>query len=289
MNPIAWNTRSKITSLNTIAIAFALTVAVSIMAPARYANAATAEIVQCGQLICTQSFSISANNEAVGGGDLQYNSRTGDISLALDNVTGGGVVNPNGRNGLMWLQSDGTQIMLNSLSGNADPVLGFGLAVRTSATATGPQSFAFNFDLPISIQGEIKATSQLNYDVNSLGAAATISGLGTNSIMQAFDTGVGGLSIDKGVDLGGPLTAPAGTLVDSGILGATNFFDLAAGFSLMTVLVAFTLDPNALATINGQVAQVVVPLPAALPLLLSGLLGIGLATRRRRRAAAQLS
>ena len=72
-------------------------------------------------------------------------------------------------------------------------------------------------------------------------------------------------------------------IASSGILTASNMFNLGAGYDLMSILVAFTLDASTHATFAGLVSQV--PLPAALPLLLSGLAIFGFASSRRRRYA----
>ncbi len=248
-------------------------------------NAAT--IVQCGAAQCSSSFSIfvDGSTDEVGGGQIWYDAETGDILLDVEsNVRGGGFVNQN-TGGLMWDLGDGSNIQVNSVFGNADPILGFSLGATTGAVS---RTFSFAFDLPIAISGPIDSSSSVSYSLTSLtDAGAQIAPLiGDNVVIaQDVDTDIGGLPpLDKGVNVGdafffvgGPQTqnSPVYTASDS-ITGSLDY-------DLMSVVVAFSLSANSAVGLSGFVQQEeVVPVPAALPLLLSGLIGLGFISRRRK-------
>jgi hypothetical protein len=228
-----------------------------------------ADGLQCaGQ--CT--WSISVDNQEVGSGWYTVDPNTGNISLPAPYVLDLG---------------DGSTVAVNAMNGNIDPILGFSVAASTAATG---KTFAFNFSLPISLSGTIAASSSVSYSLTSLTAfGAQITPLfGRVVTAQEVDTTVGGIGVlNKGVDvgtafgfLGGPQTQ------SSPVYNAGNFFTGDGRYDLMSVTVAFSLSANSNAALSGFVEQstTLVPLPAALPLLLSGLgglFGFRLSSRRR--------
>jgi hypothetical protein len=256
----------------------------------RAANAGV--VAQCGEPVCSSSFSIfvEGSSAELGGGQLNYDATTGEITLDFDDgdIRGGGMVMRDAGNnpiGITWNAGNGAMISVNGLTGNADPILGFSVATTTGAAGT---TVGFVFNLPIALAGQVRADAQVSYSLTSLSAGgAQISPI-SGRILDAFevDTTVGGLSpLDKGVDvgdtffiLGGPTTSGSPTY------SAASFFTGALAYDLMRVQLNYSLSPNSAVGLSGFVQQVVVPLPAALPLLLAGLAGCGAVTRRRRAA-----
>jgi len=180
--------------------------------------------------------------------------------------------------------ADGSSVSLNNFFGNADPIIGFSLGAGTGATG---KTFAFNFSLPISLSGSINANSSVSYSLTSLtGAGAQITPLfGKLVVAQEVDTTVGGLApLNKGVDVGNTFAVLGGPLTgNSPVYTAAHTFVGSTAYDLMSVTIAFSLSPNSNVGVSGFVQQepAPVPLPAALPLLLSGLTGLIGFVRRR--------
>ncbi len=103
----------------------------------------------------------------------------------------------------MWNLGNGNKIWLDSLSGNADPFLGFGLRASTGATGS---IYAFAFNLPITLSGTLNTATSVAYSLTSLtNAGSQISGIGGNKVVQSWDvdSSVGGLpALNKQVDVG---------------------------------------------------------------------------------------
>ncbi len=252
-------------------------------------NTSAGTIVSCGQLICSSSFSVFFNGSAneVGGGNILYNSETGDITLDLNNIRGNAnIVN----DGIMWTMGDGSIARVSSVFGNADPILGFGLGASTQGTG---RTFSFAFDLPIALSGPIQATSSVSYSLTSqTSAGAQIAPLlgGNVVIAQDVDTSIGGRApLDKGVNVGDTFFFTGGPETqNSPVYTGSNIINGDLDYDLMSVLVSFSLSANSAVGISGFVEQEEipeVPLPAALPLLLSGLLGLSLVSRHRRKSS----
>lgn len=269
-------------SRSTVTIAFALTIAATLLGAAQRADATVAPCLTDGS--CQSSFSIFFNgsSSAAGTGTINIDPETNALSLSTEGATGPVTTTAGG--GLMWTMPTGETIRIDSVTGDADPVLGFGLGASTSGSSS---TFAFAFDLPIALEGTIATSSSVSYSLTSLSSAgADISPLlaGGNVVTsQDVDTSVGGLlPLNKEVDvgerfffLGGPQTQNSQVYADNDtIIGSLDY-------DLMSVLVSFALSADSTVGISGFVQQTVVPLPAALPLLLSGLAGIGFAARRR--------
>jgi len=239
-------------------------------------------IAQCGADICSSDFSIIINGTNAGGGELIYDATSGDITLSTDNITGGGMVMSSGD--IMWDMGNGNTVSVGSLSGNADPILGFGLGASTGATGS---TFGFTFNLPIALEGPIDANSSVSYSLSSLTTGgAQISSVGGGKIVTAYevDTSVGGIgSLNKGVDVGDTFFFNGGPdTQESSVFTASNSFTGNLAYDLMAVNVNFSLSANSTVGISGFVEQMVVPVPAAAWLFGSGLIGlIGVARRKK--------
>jgi len=239
-------------------------------------------IVQCGAALCTSGFTLTFNGNVGGTGQLVYDSVTGDIALntAADSLTGNtSVANGN----ITWTMGDGSTIMVNSLSGNADPILGFGLGASTAGTAS---TFGFTFNLPVALTGQINASSSVSYSLTSLSSAgAQITANGNVVTASEVDTSIGGLGfLNKGVDVGSTFGFVGGPQTqNSSVFTASNSFTGDLAYDLMEVKVDFALSANSTVGVSGFVEQVaVVPVPAAVWLFGSGLIGlIGVARRKK--------
>lgn len=240
-------------------------------------------IVQCGgDDTCVVPFTVQMSVDGGGmtingNGELLYDAETGDISLNTDASSTDGVL---ANNALAWTMPNGNSLSVNSLNGNADPILGFGVGASTSNFGG---SFSFNFQLPIAIGGTIQAESSLGYSLTALtSAGAQITPLGSD-LLQAFDvdtTPLGLGSLNKGVDTGSTFGF-LGETTQTTSFGETNIFTGSTAYDLMTVTLDFALSPNSIAGITGFVEQTVVPVPAAAWLMGSALLGLSIVKRRR--------
>lgn len=228
-------------------------------------SAQAGSIPDCSQGGC--EWSVTADNVLLGEGTYSIDPNTGDISLASPqrfDLGGGGFVS------------------IDGLNGNADPILGFN---ASAGTGSAGNTFAFSFSLPIALSGPINANSSVSYSLTSLtSAGAQISPLSFGKVVVAdeVDTSVGGLAaLNKGVNVGdtffffgGPQTQ------NSPVYTASNTFNGNTAYDLMSVTVAFSLSANSNVGLSGFVQQTPVPVPAALWLFGSGLLGLlGVARR----------
>ena len=180
------------------------------------------------------------------------------------------------------ISGDGYTVSLDSMSGNIDPVLGFGLgATNTSGSL---KTFAFAFSLPL---GGLSAPLNTAASLGTTLTAFTSSGgsvfatSGTGKIVDSQDIVINPFaSVDKGVDIGAGLSINAqGTVVNSE--NAVGSISSGGPFDIMSVVVAFGLTDNTGVGFSGFVEQTAVPVPAAVWLFGSGLLGlIGVARRK---------
>ena len=87
---------------------------------------------------------------------------------------------------------NGNTMSMNTMNGNIDPIIGFGVGASTSTGST----FGFTFNLPIALSGAINADSSVSYSLSSLSSAgAQVAPVVGSNIVSAFevDTSVGGL------------------------------------------------------------------------------------------------
>jgi hypothetical protein len=226
-------------------------------------NAIAGTILGCGADGSACGISVSIDGTQVATGSYEIDPETG--ALSLSSPVGGSVGSSN--------------VMVDNISGNADPILGFGIGSSTGATGN---SFSITLTLPIALSGPINANSSINYTLTSLtGAGAQLAPLfGTTLIAQEVDSSIGGLApLNKGVDVGGtfffvggPATNPSPVYTASSVLTGDLQYDL------MSVTIAYTLSPNTTAGLSGFVQQVPVPEPSTAMLLALGL--VVLARRR---------
>jgi hypothetical protein len=177
----------------------------------------------------------------------------------------------------------GNTVSINSMNGDIDPIIGFGVGASTSTGST----FGFTFNLPIALQGPINADSSVSYSLSSLtDAGAQVAPVVGSNIVSAFevDTSVGGLtSLNKGVDVGDKFFFFGGPETNnSPVYTASNTFTGNLAYDLMTVKVDFSLSADSTVGMSGFVQQTVVPVPAAVWLFGSGLLGLVAVARRRK-------
>lgn len=258
-----------------------------VLAIASFSTSSYATVVQCGDAVCAVPFTIDFNGQSsVGGGELLYDAESGDISFntANESITGNGMFNES-NGSLMWTMMEGTlnetRFSVNSLGGNADPIISFGLGASTGNLGG---TFAFNFSLPIALEGPIAASSSVSYTLTSeTSAGAKIAPL-NGKVVTALevDTSVNGIgTLNKGVDVGEIFEFTGGPIVqNSSVYSATNNFNGDLAYDLMSVTIAFSLSAESAVGLSGFVNQTPVPIPAAVWFLLSGMLGIFTISRR---------
>lgn len=213
-------------------------------------------ILDCGPGGANCAIGLSIDGVQVGQGSFEIDERTGAISLT--GPIGGALGDSN--------------VMVNSVYGNADPILGFGIGASTGALGN---AFSITMTLPIAITGQIIANSSISYSLTALsGAGAQIAPLfGNVLIAREVDTSIGGLSpLNKGVDAGGTFFFLGGPATNaSPVYTASNSFTGDLQYDLMSLTVAFSLSANSSVGLSGFVEQVEVPEPSAVLLLALGL------------------
>jgi len=244
--------------------------------------------------LITAAWGLGASSIAVAGSTSC--GTTGDLcsfELFADGAQVGSGRYTIGEGGLLQIASpvsfkldDGSTIGVTGINGNADPVLGFNASAATLGTG---HSFAFSFDLPISLSGPINADSSISYTLTSTTAAGAeikplLPGAGAKVMTaQEVDTTVGGLpSLDKDVSVGDTFTVLGGPKTgNSPVFTASNSFIGDTRYDTMNALVSFSLSPNSNVGISGFVQQVVVPEPSTTALMFAGLGLVGWIARRR--------
>ena len=224
----------------------------------------------CTDLTCTWTISVDGNVEM--SGSYISDSETGDISL----------VTP------VSMTGDGFTISLSEMSGNIDPVLGFGLGATNTSGAL--KTFAFAFSLPLGgLPVPINTTAQLGTTLTAFTVAGgnVFPTLGGNKIIDSQDQALNPFAnVDKGVDIGAGLSIapglPQNQWTATSIENAAGSISSGGPFDLMSVTVAFGLTDQTGVGFSGFVEQTAVPVPAAVWLFGSGLLGLVAVARRRK-------
>jgi hypothetical protein len=223
-----------------------------------------------GQISCPNDPSacgviISANDEVVAAGQFVIDE---DGSVRLADV-------------VAYQDPRGFGASIDTLGGNVDPELVFGLGATNTSNA--PVNFSFIFSLPIgSVSPPLSTEAVLGTSLTaSSGAAATIAPtLGVGKIVDSQDIRLSPFqSVDKGVDIGDAFAAAAGTTATR---IETAFGSILSGgpFNLMVVTIAFALsdaDPGTAGAgvgFSGRVTQIETPTPSAGLMLGLGLLAL---------------
>jgi len=125
----------------------------------------------------------------------------------------------------------------------------------------------------------------VSYSLTSLSnVGAQITANGNIVTASEVDTSIGGLGfLNKGVDVGNTFGFIGGPQTqNSSVFTASNSFIGDLAYDLMEVKVDFALTANSSVGISGFVQQTVVPVPAAVWLFGSGLIGlVGMARRKK--------
>jgi hypothetical protein len=187
----------------------------------------------------------------------------------------------------MMVSGPGYTAGLTSFSGHVDPEIVFGVGATNNSGVV--KTFAFIFNLPLGGFPEpIVSSAQLGTTLTapSDADASVFPVLGVGKIVDSQDINLTTFAnVDKGVDIGDPLTAAAGT-TEIRVENASGGINLGLGpYDLMTVTIAFGLTDNGTAAsgvgFSGRVTQV--PEPGTALLLGIGVLGLAW-TRRRLQA-----
>ena len=218
----------------------------------------------CTDTTCT--WEIQVDGQSVMNGSYVTDA-DGNISLA----------NP------VTVSGSGYTVSLTDMSGNIDPVLGFGLGA-TNSSAT-PKTFAFAFSLPLGgLPVPINTKSQLGTTLTAFTSAggSVFPTLGGGKIVDSQDIAFSPFaSVDKGVDIGDALSV-VGQNTAVRVENAAGSISGGGPFDLMAVTVAFGLTAQTGVGFSGFVEQTPVPVPAAVWLFGSGLLGlVGIARRKK--------
>lgn len=221
-------------------------------------------ITGCTADTCT--WEISVDGKIMMSGMYTADTVTGDIIL----------------NNPVSLTGDGFSFYLSEMSGNLDPVLGFGLGATN--TSGDLKNFAFAFSLPLGgLPTPISTKAQLGTTLTAFSAAggSVFPILGSGTIVDSQDIKISPyLNDDKNVDIGAGLsvTGKGGALNDE---NATGSIISGGPYDLMSVTVAFGLTDQTGVGFSGFVEQVAVPVPAAAWLFGTGLLGLAGIARRK--------
>ena len=222
-------------------------------------------VTECGTA-CT--WTISVDGGVVMEGVYDVDSTTGDVILSEP----------------VSLTRTGYSVSLSEMSGNIDPLLGFGLgATNTSGVA---KTFAFAFSLPLGglpvpINTYAEVGTTLTAFTDAGGSIFTTSGTGKIVDSQDISLSPFPVSEDKGVDVGNTFSI-AGKGTDSDFDSASGSIISGGPYDTMSVVVAFGLTDQTGVGLSGFVEQTAIPVPAAVWLFGSGLIGLIAIARRKK-------
>jgi len=227
-------------------------------------GAVSAAGVTCGPNNQACSFRVTVDGVQAGTGNYTIDPETGAITLVT----------------AAEFEGDGWTASVDSVSGNADPILGFSASASTDGLG---HIFSFAFDLPINLSGPQVATSAIGYTLTATTPVGARIQPIDDTVLTAFDldTSVNGLGrLDKEVGAGDEFQFQGIDVRQSGIYrgGPTNL-NLSPAYDTMGAVVTFGLSPSSEVGLSGFVQQV--PEPSTYALLAAGLAFVAFVARRR--------
>jgi hypothetical protein len=267
------------------------------LALALAADAALAEAVIVDPSQVWEDVTVNASVTAMDGTTVQV-SQTGGIWWS-PSKTDPRVWDMNGS--LTWTTSDGSSFTFSGANFDPDPVLFFSASATNSGLTPLLYSFTFSAPLIPTLSGAVNSYAELGITLtDGLNDGATVAvPTGNGHLLRSWDLIGPTLDpISKNVDVGEEFSIPAqgiynpilGYYVHTGGMTSATSGSLICGVPCLTMAatLSFVLSPQDSAGFSGKIVQTLapVPVPGALLLMGSGLLGwLGLG--RRRYAAAR--
>lgn len=170
---------------------------------------------------------------------------------------------------------------IHSAEAVPDPLLLFSASATNTTGIPLAYSFAFNTPLVPNLLGPVSSHAELGVTLtDGLNNGATVQpALPVGKMLTSFDLYASGAQVSKNVDIGTLFSIAGGT-------GGTTFFadsSLVCGSPCVTMsaILSFTLTPEDAVGFSGKVVQNAVPIPGAVWLFGTGLLGLARMTRRK--------
>jgi hypothetical protein len=179
------------------------------------------------------------------------------------------------------LANNSSTFTIHSAEAVPDPVLLF--SASATNTTGGPLAYSFAFNTPLlpNLLGPVSSHAELGVTLtDGLNNGATVQpALPATKMLTSFDLYASGAPISKNVDIGTLFAIASGT-------GGTTFMadsSLVCGSPCVTMsaILSFTLTPEDAVGFSGKVVQNAVPIPGAVWLFGSGLLGLARTARRK--------